>query len=39
MAFEVSSVPLSLVPDLIRDHGRLSALGDERLKLARHPQS
>ena len=39
MALEVNSVPLSLVPDLIRDHLGLAAAGHERLELARYPQS
>ena len=39
MALEVNSVPLSLVPDLIRDHLGLAAAGHECLELARYPQS
>mgnify|MGYP001344368762 CR=1 FL=1 len=37
MAFEVNSLPLSLVPDLIRDHPRPAAIGNESVQLADNP--
>lgn len=39
MAFEVNSLPLSPVPDLIRDHHRPAAIGDERVQLAANPHA